>query len=151
VPDTGVRMSIAFAYLDLYGSPRRTAEAAIELNTGESMTVRAGGAGVRACPAGVCGPYTAYEVMLDHEPPRFWTRYGSDPNGIVFAQVPGLLITHYITRRGGISRISCGIKVPVLGTFKVSVIAPRDAGRQICQSIAGVKSATLSGLDFVME
>lgn len=79
-----------------------TISAHLLLGNGNQMTVRAGGAGVHSQPG--CAPFSAYEVLLDHEPPRFWRRFG-DTVGIIYADVPPLLVAHYIIRRGGIQHL----------------------------------------------
>lgn len=85
-----------FAFLDRKGSEFAVAEAELQLANDEYMTVQCGGSGSRSRPAA-----GLYEVLIDHDPPRFWTRY-SEEGGLVFANVPQLLIRHHITRRGGI-------------------------------------------------
>lgn len=92
-------ISRVFDYIDLEGTDGRTAEVSMMLVSGDLMTVRAGGHGIHSLPA--CAPFETYEVLIDHEAPRFWRKY-TDAAGILFAHVPRLLIAHHITRQGGI-------------------------------------------------
>src|SRR5580765_6959433 len=101
------RVPELFAYLDLKGARWTLAEAEIELGSGESLTVRAGGGLVTSQPTGP--PFVNYEVMAEAEPPKYWVPY-SDLDGLVYAHVPRLLVTHLITRRGGIIKMFCRSK-----------------------------------------
>ena len=87
-----------FNFIDSQGVGGLTAEVALRLTSGAYLTVRGGGPGVLSSPS--AGPFTDYEVMVDHDPPRFWSRYSQDELGSLFAHVPALLIAHHITRHG---------------------------------------------------
>ena len=87
----------ALGYLDRYGGERDTAEATIALPRGRYLNVRAGGPETHSTAGGT--GFTHFEVLLDHEPPRFWTRYGGSTS--LFAQVPRLLVAHHVVRSGG--------------------------------------------------
>jgi hypothetical protein len=88
-----------FAWIDLNGVNGRTAEVEYRLGCGQLMSMAAGGSGVHSSPDR--SPYSFYEVLFDADPPRFWQRY-TDSAGMVFANVPRILITHYVVRNGGI-------------------------------------------------
>lgn len=92
-----------FAWLDEHGGGPVTAEVELRLGNGALMTVLAGGPGVRSSPPGP--PFSTYEVLVDHEPPRFWNRY-TDDVGMLFAFVPRLLVAHHVIRHGGIDEAS---------------------------------------------
>lgn len=137
-----------FSYIDLYGSRRRTAEVFIETVSGEHLTVRAGGVGVRSLPAGRPGPFEGYEVLVDHDPPRFWRRYSDESGGSLYAEVPRLLISHHIIRRGGIARVDWEVKEPVMGTFQMSIASTKDAGDSIWQALSGISNVSLVKSEF---
>lgn len=156
--DTGIQLSDVFAYLDFHGTQRRTAEVFLELDNAEHLTVRAGGAGVHSQPAGGPGPYACYEVLLDHEPARFWTKYGHEDGGTLYAAVPRLLVAHHIVRRGGIERASAETKEMLTGTFTVSILSDSDAvlnaagiGMKGWHALEGIKDITLVGRHFVAQ
>jgi hypothetical protein len=92
-----------FEHLDQHGIDGAIAEVELQLRSGQHMTVGAGGPGVHCAPD--FPPFDTYEVVLDHDPPRFWSRY-TDDVGLVFANVPRLLISHHITRSGGVLEAS---------------------------------------------
>lgn len=145
----GVQLERLFAHLDLYGSRRRTAEATIRLNNTECLTVRAGGGGVGSAPAGTTGPYTAYEVLLDHEPPRFWRAYSSQQYGVLYRGVPRLLVAHHIVRRGGIATIDYEVKEPASGVFSMQVEGTKDAGERLWKALQLVPDVRLIGSEFI--
>jgi hypothetical protein len=156
--DAGSELTDVFSYLDLYGSIRCTAEVVIELANTECLTIRAGGAGTHSLPAGASGPYTCYEVLLDHEPARFWTKYGHEDSGVLYAEVPRLLITHHIVRRGGIGRMALETRELLTGTFTVSILSDSDAvlnvagtGMKGWQALEGIKDISLVGRHFVAQ
>lgn len=93
-----------FIFLEMEGIDERTASAELVLGNGNIMTVRAGGPGIHSEPS--CSPFVDYEVLLDHEPSRFWTRYSADDVSVLYAHVPWLLLAHHVTRRGGIVQLS---------------------------------------------
>ena len=92
-----------FTYLDTEGSAQRTASVEVVLGSGEAITVRAGGPGVHSGPS--CSPYENYEVLMDHEPERHWSRF-TDQVGMVFAHVPALVVAHHMVRHGGIEQMA---------------------------------------------
>ncbi|HEY5787526.1 MAG TPA: hypothetical protein VIT65_22400 [Microlunatus sp.] len=87
-----------FAHIDAYGDIGSAAGAELSLNNGQHMTVQAGGDLVEA------SPFAAYTVFLDHDPPRFWKRFGND-DPLIYLHVPRLLVTHHIIRHGGAHQI----------------------------------------------
>ena len=89
-----------FGYIDRRGGPLVVAEVELGLANGNVMTVRAGGGAVTCSP--LDPPFTHYEVWIDHDPPRFWQRFGED-TGLTYSRVPRLLIIHQITRSGGVA------------------------------------------------
>lgn len=97
-----------FRFIDESGVNGKTAEAHLVLGNDDVVTVRAGGPGIHSRPA-PGGGYEQYEVLTDGVPPRFWSRYG-DSAGVLFACVPRLLVSHLITRNGGITDIHCDVK-----------------------------------------
>ena len=113
-----------FDYIDIEGTDGRTAEVSMTLGTGDFMTVRAGGQGIHALPASA--PFETYEVLTDHDPPRFWSRY-TDSVGAIYAHVPRLLIAHHITRHGGIEYVetTSEVKTPPSTLLKLNLrVAP---------------------------
>lgn len=99
MPNPAVVVLRDFTWMDLAGVDGVTAEAEYYLVSGQTMTVAAGGRRTHSSPDRP--PYTTYEVALAQDPPRFWKRY-SDDIGLVYANVPRLLISHYVVRSGGI-------------------------------------------------
>lgn len=93
-----------FIFLMTEGVDGRTASAELVLGNGNIMTVRAGGPGIHSEPS--CSPFMDYEVLLDHETERFWTRYAADGLGSLYAHVPWVLLAHHIIRRGGIVQMA---------------------------------------------
>lgn len=98
-PRPEVQLLRDFAWIDQHGVGGRTAEVEYRLGNGQHMSMAAGGSGVNASPA--LPPFAAYEVLFDEDPPRFWRRY-TDATGMVYANVPRTLLTHYVVRNGGI-------------------------------------------------
>jgi hypothetical protein len=88
-----------FDWFDEVARDGKTAQAHMMLRKGQALSISAGGPGIHSWPASP--PYEGYEVILDHDPPRFWTRY-TDAGGVVYANVPKLLITHHVVRHGGL-------------------------------------------------
>jgi hypothetical protein len=85
-------------FIDIKGVDGSTAQVNLRLNNDTYLSVKAGGPGVLASSASA--PFTDYEVLTDHQTPRFWTRYAELEEGALFAHVPALLITHHIMRFG---------------------------------------------------
>lgn len=97
---TDVVLLRAFAYLNSEGVAGRTAEVHLSLQSGDQISIRAGGPGIHSTPA--IAPFTAFEVLSSSDTePKFWRRY-TDSAGVLFANVPALLITHFVHRSGGI-------------------------------------------------
>ena len=92
-----------FAYIDSRGGPVVIAEAEFALGNGVNMTVRAGGGAVTSSPSDP--PFAAYEVMLDHDPARFWRRF-TDDDQLLYSNVPKMLVAHHAIRRGGVRSLS---------------------------------------------
>jgi len=90
----------AFEYIDVEGGPLVSAEAELFLGNGQCMAIRAGGGIGTSLPA--CAPFTHYEVILDHDPPRFWIRFTEDGDRLVYEKVPRLHIAHHAVRHGGV-------------------------------------------------
>ena len=131
-----------FDYLDLEGAKGHAAEVSITLATSDFLTVRAGGSGINARPA--CGPFETYEVLVDHDPPRFWRRY-TDSVGALFAHVPRLLIAHHITRSGGIEHMEAGlIERPATTLMNVKIQLPPEREHDVLMAIKA-----MAGVDFV--
>ena len=97
--DDAARLETVFAYIDEHGGPVVTARAELGLGNGQSMTISAGGGTITSAPP--AAPYTHYEVVLDHEPARFWRRF-SDDDRLLYANVPRLLVAHHALRHGGV-------------------------------------------------
>lgn len=89
----------AFAWINENGVNGAAATVEFGLGNGGGITFGAGGSGRTSSPSHP--PFATYEVMLDGESPRFWRRY-TDEIGIQFANVPPLLISHYVIRNGGV-------------------------------------------------
>jgi hypothetical protein len=131
-----------FDFIDIKGVEGRTAEVALRLNSGGYLTVLGGGVGVLASPA--AGPFTDYEVLMDHDPPRFWHRYEDDEElGSRYAHVPALLIAHHIIRNGmGIEDMSPQVsRREVTATLSVRLTCP--------PAMTAVVMSTLSALSGV--
>ena len=96
------------SYLDECASTTRTAEVEMVLGDGGLMMVRAGGPGTLCSPARP--PFQAYEVHLNHGSSRFWSRYAAKGGMDVYSRVPKLLVTHHITRHGGITDYALATK-----------------------------------------
>ena len=96
-----------FDFIDAKASPESIAEVEIRLGDGGMVTVRAGGPGKLHAPGR--RPFTAYEVHIDHDVARFWSKYSQEEGTCVYAQVPRLLLAHHITRHGGIQNASTAV------------------------------------------
>ena len=143
--DRSVLVLRLFAFLQLKASGRIMAEVEVTLATGQSLMVRAGGFGTCAGPVG--GDLTTFEVLMDHEPPKFWSKYG-DPRAIRFVHVPKLLLTHHITRSGGIKDITyISRSRPEPATLTMQVSAPAERRKvleTLLGSISGVNIDTIT-------
>lgn len=94
--DSQELITAVFAFLEK-GSDTVMTEAELRLANEDYMTLQCGGPGNIARPA-----TGSYDVLIDHDPPRFWKRYG-DRDALVYSAVPSLLIRHHVTRHGGIA------------------------------------------------
>lgn len=140
--DRSSRLQQGFDFIDQAGVDGATGEVLLRLGNGEMLTVRAGGQGVRSWPLEPC--FQEYEVLLDHEPPRFWTRY-TDAKGLLFSRVPKLLVTHHITRHGGIVEMECERKVPKQpGFFKVEMLLPVDSMTEVLAMVTRVQGVRMT-------
>lgn len=108
--DPVIRLMRMFVHLDTYASGEDTAVANATLSGARMLTVRAGGSAA-AGPSG--GPFTTFEVLMDHDPPRFWTRYERESQGCRFSFVPRLLVSHYVISTGGIRHLDLGVRTLV--------------------------------------
>lgn len=98
---TDVVLLRVFAHLNAEGTEGRTAEAHLTLQSGDQITLRAGGPGIHSTPA--AAPFTAYEVLSSSDTePKFWRRY-TDSVGVLYANVPAMLVTHFVHRSGGVT------------------------------------------------
>lgn len=137
-----------FEFMDHSGIGGRTAEAHLVLGNGHQITVRAGG-GVHSS-AGVNG-HATYEVLMTDDAPRFWRRY-TDTAGVVYAYVPRLLVTHYVTRSGGVRDIICEVAHrprKCLATLRMSL--PESMKDSLRAALRGVAEVQLISEEFVLK
>lgn len=132
-----------FDYIDLHGVDGKTAEVSLELVSGDFMTVRAGGPGVRS---GASAPFGTYEVLVDHDPPRFWHRY-TDSTGMVFAYVPRLLIAHHVSRHGaGIANMDAEVVTRTeTAVLNIRLAIPPALEGTVLATLAAVTGVSLLG------
>jgi hypothetical protein len=141
------RLQQVFDFIDGAGINGGTGEAMIRLRNMDLLTIRAGGPGVHSWPAEPT--FQQYEVLLDHEPPRFWNRY-TDANGMLFSRVPKLLVTHHVTRHGGIVDMTCERTVRErIGFFKVEMLLPEASQKAILDAVSCVKGVRLTKSEFL--
>lgn len=141
-------LNALFSFIDDAGVDGGTGEAVITLGSNVEMTVRAGGPGIQSWPARPA--FQQYEVMLDGDVPRFWTRYGDDFGGALFARVPKLLITHHVVRSGGIREAHYERYLRErAGVFKVQMLLSEMQQNAILDAISSVKGVRLMSSDFV--
>jgi hypothetical protein len=126
----------AFDYIDVVGGPLVTAEVELGLGNGQSMSIKAGGGASTSSPPGP--PFSHYEVILDHDPPRFWHRYSEDQ--LVYSQVPRLHIAHHAIRRGGVVYTVASskeviyrtpIRLPITTMEELAQVLAEIAGREV--------------------
>jgi hypothetical protein len=122
-----------FSHIDSRGSPNAVAGAELSLRNGQSMTVQAGGSQAEE------PPFAAYTVMLDHDPPRFWRRFGDDDQ-LTYLQVPRLLVTHHVIRHGGAQDILLvfapkSVLAPLRTIEEVRVMLGEFLGRSISPGV----------------
>ena len=138
--DTERALNEMFEYLDTQGVDGQSASAEVQLPGGRALTVRAGGPGVHSWP--VLPPFTAYEVLLDHDPPRFWRKYADE--GSLYATVPRLLLAHHITRTGGVVRLACkSTRTPRTITMNMVLMVDEDYIRTVRDAVEQVVSTKL--------
>lgn len=143
------QLGTMFTYLDAEGVSGRTASAELVLGNSEIMTVRAGGPGVHSGP--FCSPFTDYEVLLDHEPARFWTQY-TDAVGMVYAHVPRLLLAHHVIRHGGISQMSTWSRPAAARAFvDMHVEVPRECEQMVFAMLGRIKDVHLVSTHLVAQ
>lgn len=134
-------IAAAFDYIDVEGGPLVAAEAELGLGNGQNMTIRAGGGATQASPP--LAPFTHYEVILDHDPPRFWHQFAGDKDRLVYALVPRLLIAHHTVRHGGVKTMTTSrqllppkvqrtlIRLPITTMEELAVVLSDIAGRTV--------------------
>lgn len=113
-----------YSYLDETGTKEQAAQVHVQMGNHQCITVAAGGSGKHSWPA--FSPYQCYEVILDHEPARFWNKY-TDSAGLVYSCVPRLLVTHHIVRHGGAVNIvteQCNRRACSISEMRIEV--PND-------------------------
>lgn len=139
-----------FDWVDATGTPDVVGEAELRLGDGRMMAVRGGGEGTK-CSA--IAPYGTFEVLLDHEAPRFWRKYSDDDDiGALYAYVPRLLVAHTIIRAGGIAEASCReLEQPSRVTIQMMVRVPANAQDYLRTLIEGVAGAALMRSRIVKE
>lgn len=139
----------AFIFINLTATAQITASAALILASGDQVTLRAGGPGIRSAPRP--GPLTDYEVLLSGQPPRFWTKYASTTREILFAHVPPLLITHYIARSGGVASLELTTEHRARsGIMSLRVSVPEGAEQAIDRALSMVAGAHLVSSSFTL-
>lgn len=139
------RLQAAFDFIDGAAVDGGTGVVTIRLGNMDMLTIKGGGPGIHSWPA--AAPFQQYEVLMDHEPPRFWTKY-SDTNGMLFARVPKLLVAHHVTRHGGIVEMLCDREVrKQMGFWKVEMLLPDEQMEAVLAMVARVKGVrtTLQG------
>ena len=94
----------AFDHIDAQAGPLTIARVEITLGNRETMSIAAGGGLVTASPP--AAPFTHYEVILDHDPARFWRRF-TDGDQLLYSNVPQLLVSHHVIRHGGVHQMEC--------------------------------------------
>lgn len=145
-----LKMDAMFDYLDQFGSQSVTATVEVVLRNGLIMTVKAGGPGTGSRPT--FAPFEAYEVLTDHEPPRFWSKFSDDgADWSVYHQVPRLLVAHHITRHGGVAELvvtadHSDTRAPRPArqvTVTMSLTVDEDYARAVREAVEKVASAHL--------
>ena len=147
--DKNLNMDMMFTYLDQNGSETATAAVEVVLANRLIMTVKAGGPGTHSRPA--FAPFEAYEVLIDHDPPRFWSKFNFEDDWSVYREVPRLLVAHHITRHGGIAEMvvttdHADTRVPRTGRtvrMSVSLTVNEDNAREVRKAVESVASTHL--------
>lgn len=135
---TDVVLLRALTHLNSEGVDGRTAEAHLTLQSGDQITIRAGGPGIHSMPA--AAPFTAYEVLSSSDTePKYWRKY-TDGAGVVFANVPALLIAHYVHRSGGISDYLLEVSTrEVTEVLNVRLAIDQGLRQRLLDTLASVK------------
>ena len=135
------KLEAMLSYLDDAGRNGNTASVELVLGNGQIMTIKAGGSGIHSGP--VFPPFENYEVILDRTPPRFWSKY-TDKAGMVYAHIPRLLLTHHITRRGGVSQMSqeCHLSHPMV-IMNLQIEVPAEYEKIVMLLMREIKDAHL--------
>lgn len=133
--DDITRLLSAFEFIDEQGGPLVVAHVELNLGNGESMTISAGGGLVTASPP--AAPFTHYEVVLDHEPARFWRRF-TDDDRLLYSNVPQLLIAHHIIRHGGLITMTCSAAMVSLKPSKPKVAYPIRTVEELAQALSNI-------------
>lgn len=132
-------------FLQVKASDRTVAEVEALLANGHLICVRAGGISMVADPAG--GDASTYEVLLDHDPPRFWIPYGNGRQSL-FTRVPRLLLCHLIIRSGGIASIGYTVRpAPEPLQVRMTLTVPaerRSAVEGVLRGFTGVQISQIS-------
>ena len=135
----GTQLRKLFAYLDAEGVGGKTASAELVLGSGDIVTIRAGGPGVHSGPSS--SPFEDYEVLLDHEPCRFWARF-TDQVGMVYAHVPALLVAHHVLRHGGVAQMVCSTTLRRAPLFvDLALDGPQEYVENLDLLVPGSKAA----------
>lgn len=130
-------------WVDRAGGAELTAEATLQLNNGALMSVRGGGPTVHA-QAGIPDGFDSYEVDLDHEPARFWSRYGGSEDSVLYAYVPRLLLLHHVIRRGGIAYVETSVRrLERIAVVSLSLQMPYGAQRLVQQALEGIAGVSI--------
>jgi hypothetical protein len=132
----------AFDYIDAEGSPAVSAEAELYLGNGQSMTIRAGGALPSSAP--VVAPFTHYEVILDHDPPRFWKRFSEEGDLLVYDCVPRLHIAHHAVRHGGVVSLSMERQVLARKVHETPVQLPITTMEQLAELLSRITGRSVT-------
>lgn len=128
-----------YDYLDSVGTSKQAAQVHVQMGNHQCITVSAGGSGLRSWPA--FSPFASYEIILDHEPARFWTRY-TDSARMVYACVPRLLVTHHIIRHGGVYQLitePCSVRPR--STMEMRIEVPTEEVGLVQAFVDSMKSA----------
>jgi hypothetical protein len=145
--DRATQIEKAFDFIDHAGRGGGTGEVLVGLGNTEWLTIRAGGPGIHSWPAEP--RFQQYEVLLDHDPPRFWTKY-SDNGTTLYAKVPKLLLTHHITRHGGIQVMECERTMrKKLKLFRVEMLLPETEKVAALTALSGVTGVRLTRSGFL--
>lgn len=85
-----------FRLIDTLDRPLRRHQLEIRLADGSHMSLSTQGRQMALVGKG-------YDVVLDHQAGKLWSKYAVDGDQMSYRGVPRLLITHHIHNHGGIS------------------------------------------------